>query len=181
MEIITELGINYIDLLLAIPLIYGFIKGLRRGLVFEVASVVALILGLWGAIHFSSITSTLLSENLGWNFEYLNIVSLIITFVAIVIVVHFVARFIDKVVNMVALEFINKGLGGIFGVLKITLILGIVIYLFNLVELNLGFISTKALDESVLYNGILNLTDKVLPMIHFDSVKDPAQDIIKQI
>lgn len=181
MDFLANLDLNYLDLILGIPLIYGFIKGLKRGLVFEVASVVALILGVWGAVQFSGFTSNLLSENLGWNFDSLHIVALIITFVGIVVAVHFVARLIDKVVDMVALDFINKGLGAIFGVLKITLVLGIVIYLINLMEINLGFFSSDVLEGSVLYNGILNLTDKVLPMIHFDSLKEPGQDIIKQI
>lgn len=181
MEFLAKLGLNYVDVILGIPLIYGFIKGIKRGLVFEVASLVSLILGIWGAVQFSDFTGNFLSKNLGWNFENLNIVALIVTFVAIVVAVHFVARFIDKVVDMVALDFLNKGLGGVFGLLKIMLILGIVIFIVNLMEINLGIFSAEVLDNSVLYNGILNLTDKVLPMIHFDSIKEPGQDIIKQI
>ena len=44
---------NTLDIILAVILIFGFVRGLSRGLFVEVASLLALILGIYGAIHFS--------------------------------------------------------------------------------------------------------------------------------
>jgi membrane protein required for colicin V production len=46
---------NYIDIIIGIVLIVSAISGFRKGLIVEVASLAALILGIWGAIHFSGI------------------------------------------------------------------------------------------------------------------------------
>ncbi|MCK5906820.1 MAG: CvpA family protein, partial [Flavobacteriales bacterium] len=46
---------NYIDLVLGGILVYGAIKGLMKGLIVEIAGLLALIIGVWGAIHFSDV------------------------------------------------------------------------------------------------------------------------------
>ena len=44
-----------LDIVLGLLLIYGLYKGLKNGLFVEIASIIALIAGLYGAIHFSYI------------------------------------------------------------------------------------------------------------------------------
>ena len=43
-----------LDIVLAALLLFGLIKGLMKGLFVEVASLIALIAGIYGAIHFSA-------------------------------------------------------------------------------------------------------------------------------
>ena len=43
---------NYIDIIILVIIGYGLVKGFINGLIIEVASVLALILGIWGAIRF---------------------------------------------------------------------------------------------------------------------------------
>jgi membrane protein required for colicin V production len=51
---------NFIDIILGLLLIFSAFGGFKHGLVAEVAYLAALILGIWGAIHFSGITTGLL-------------------------------------------------------------------------------------------------------------------------
>ena len=51
---------NYIDIILGLLLIFSAIGGFKNGLIAEIASLAALILGIWGAIHFSDNTTELL-------------------------------------------------------------------------------------------------------------------------
>ena len=44
---------NIFDIVIAALLIFGFVRGVMKGLFVEVASLVALIAGVYGAIHFS--------------------------------------------------------------------------------------------------------------------------------
>ena len=53
---------GFLDIILAMLLIYGLYKGLKNGFFVEIASLVALIAGLFGAIHFSYIVGDYLSE-----------------------------------------------------------------------------------------------------------------------
>ena len=48
-------SMGFLDIILAMLLVYGLYKGLRNGFFVEIASLVALIAGLFGAIHFSYI------------------------------------------------------------------------------------------------------------------------------
>ena len=65
---------NYIDIILVLLLIFSAISGFRKGLIVELASLAALILGIWGAIEFSDITSEFLVENFNWEPEYLSLI-----------------------------------------------------------------------------------------------------------
>jgi len=46
---------SFLDIILGLLLAYGLYKGLKNGLFVELASLVALIAGIFGAIHFSYI------------------------------------------------------------------------------------------------------------------------------
>ena len=52
---------SFIDIVLGLLLIYGLFKGIKNGLLVEIASIIALIGGLYGAIHFSYITGDYLA------------------------------------------------------------------------------------------------------------------------
>ena len=58
---------NTIDIILAIALGLGFIKGFYKGFIIEVASLGALFLGLFGAVEFSGFIADLLDELFDWN------------------------------------------------------------------------------------------------------------------
>ena len=44
---------NTIDIIIGLILIFGTVKGFLRGLFIEVTTLVGLVLGIYGAIHFS--------------------------------------------------------------------------------------------------------------------------------
>ena len=44
---------NYLDIIIAVPLLYGMIKGFSNGLIKEVTSLLALFIGVYVAINFS--------------------------------------------------------------------------------------------------------------------------------
>ena len=108
-----------IDLILAIPLLWGLIIGFKKGLIFELASLFALILGIWGSIHFSSFVSTKLTSFFEIQEEWLGVISFLVTFSLIVISVFLLARLLNKSLKLMALGFINRLSGAIFGLLKL--------------------------------------------------------------
>ena len=56
-----------IDIVLGALLLFGLIRGLTKGLFVEVASLLALIVGVYGAIHFSYFTTEYLESRVDWN------------------------------------------------------------------------------------------------------------------
>tara|TARA_R110002111_G_scaffold1012_10_gene7301 strand:+ start:1108 stop:1347 length:240 start_codon:yes stop_codon:yes gene_type:complete len=58
---------NVFDIVITVFLLFGFVRGLMKGLFIEVASLVALIGGIWGSIHFSYFIGDFLKESVSWS------------------------------------------------------------------------------------------------------------------
>lgn len=158
---------NYIDIVLVILLVFSAIGGFKNGLIVELASLAALILGIWGAIHFSYVTSDFLIENLNFNSEHLPVISFIVTFIVIVILVHIVANVVDKMVETIMLGFVNKLAGLVFGVLKAALILSIILLVFDKIDKDVKILPESTKSESRMYEPIRNLAPSIFPFIDF--------------
>lgn len=156
---------NYIDIVLALLLVFSAISGFRKGLIVELASLAALILGIWGAIEFSDITSDFLVENFNLKSEHLNIISFIVTFVVIVILVHIVGSVVNKMVEAVMLGFLNKLAGMVFGIVRAALILSIILVVFDKIDNDVQILSPEVKSESRMYEPIRNLAPSLFPFI----------------
>lgn len=146
-----------LDIILGLLLIYGLYKGLKNGLFVEIASIIALVAGLFGAIHFSYIAGDYLSQNMEWNERYINLTSFIITFSIIVLVVHLAGKFLTKIADFAMLGLLNKLAGAIFGALKVAVIIGALLVFFERVNSSVNLVKSETLEESVLYEPIKDI------------------------
>ena len=156
---------NYIDLVLGIILILAAIQGFRKGFIVELASLAALILGIWGAIKFSNWTAGFITRNTGFHSEHLNIIAFVITFIAIVIVIFVLGKILDNAVKAVALGFLNRLAGIIFGVLKTAVILSIFLLLIESVDENVHLLPADQKAESKIYTPMKQLVPTLFPFI----------------
>lgn len=154
---------NTFDIIIAALLIIGFIRGLARGLFVEVASLVALIVGIYGAIHFSYFVGNFLADRVSWDENYITIVSFAITFGIIVLIIASIGKLFTKIADFASLGLLNKLLGGIFGVLKIGLILSIILLVLNRLDRTIPFISEKQQENAILHEPIKNLAPTLFP------------------
>ena len=113
---------NTFDIIIAALLLFGFIRGLFKGLFVEVASLIALIAGVYGAIHFSYFVGNFLADRVSWEEKYITIVSFAITFAIIVLTIGLLGKLLTKIADFASLGLLNKILGGGFGALKIGII-----------------------------------------------------------
>ncbi len=143
-----------LDIIIGLLLLYGLYKGVKNGLFVELASLVALVAGLYGAIHFSYIVGEYLSKNMEWNERYMNTASFLLTFIIIVLVVNMAGRLLTKIADFAMLGLLNKIAGGIFGLLKVAVILGALLIFFDKTNNQLGFVKQEAIDESKLYTPV---------------------------
>ncbi|HVN58108.1 MAG TPA: CvpA family protein [Bacteroidales bacterium] len=156
---------NWIDAVIIIILILGAVRGFINGLVKEVASLAALILGIWGAIKFSDFTAAKLYDYFDLTGRYVGIIAFIITFLIIVIVIHFIGMLVDKLMEAIALGFINRLLGIVFGLLKSVLIMSVVFVVLNAIDSHRHFLPKEKIDQSALYNPISDIAPSVFPVI----------------
>lgn len=163
---------NYIDLIILIFLLWSVYRGFKNGLIIEVASLAALILGIFGAIKFSYMTSDFLVEKFEMTTKYLPLISFAITFVVIVIVVHLLAKALDKLVKAVALGFINRLFGILFGVVKTAFILSIILVILNTIDRKTQFLPEDKIEESLLYKPISAFAPLIFRDLNFESIRE---------
>lgn len=82
---------------------FGFYKGFKNGILIELTTLLALILGFYGAQHLSSYTARILNEQFHWNPENLYLVAMGLTFVCIVVGVYLLGKALTKVASMILL------------------------------------------------------------------------------
>jgi membrane protein required for colicin V production len=70
---------------------------------------------------------------------------------------------LTKLANFAALGILNKLLGGLFGGLKIALILSVLVLIFNSLNKSIPFVSDEEIEASILYNPVKSLAPMVFP------------------
>jgi len=154
------------DFILAAFLILGFISGFEKGLFSEIASIIAVMLGIYMATHFSYYTEDFLREStLTWNSKTTKIVAYIGTFLGVVFLVIFIGKVLTKILDIVALGLVNKLLGGFFGVLKIALIFSIIFIFADKIKAKIPFVSEEMITKSFLYKPIKIIAPTLFPAI----------------
>ncbi len=164
---------NFVDFFLAIILLYGLVKGVWKGLFIEFASLISLLIGIYLAIKFSGLTANLIRDNFDTSTDYIEIIAFAITFIAVVIGIVLLAKVFTKIANFANLGWINRLLGGIFGLIKMIFILSVFLHFFHKINTSNTFISEEKLTESILYKPIVKTSEFVFPIISewFDKAK----------
>jgi membrane protein required for colicin V production len=156
---------NYIDLIIIVVLIIGLARGFIDGFIKEFASLLALVLGIWGAIRFSSLMAEKLYDFFDMTGKYVGIIAFLITFIVIVIIVHFIGLLVDKFVESISLGFINRILGLVFGLIKNALILSVIFVILNAIEAKHHFLPKEAIANSRFYHPIADIAPAIFPII----------------
>jgi len=159
---------NYIDIVLAIIILIAAVRGFLKGFVFEIASLAAIILGIWGGIHFSHYISDFMTVHFSWHSEYLWLVSFIITFIFIVLIIHMLGNILKRILDACAMGFINKLAGMIFGILKTAFILSIVLIFFDTLDVKVHILPENMKKESKVYEPLRAFASSIFPFIDFN-------------
>ena len=154
---------SVIDIVLGALILFGLVRGLMKGLFVEVASLIALVAGVYGAIHFSNFAAEFLQNKTDWNEKTINITAFAITFVIIVLAIGLAGKALTKLADFAALGIINKLLGAAFGALKIALILSVVLNIFDKMNSTITFIDEENIEESALYKPVKSLVPTIFP------------------
>ena len=168
---------TFLDIILGIFLFYGFAKGIWNGFFVELASFASLLIGVFLAIKFSYVMQSILSGHVDWNPKTVQIVAFALTFILVVIGVSVLAKAFTTIANFAGLGIFNKLFGGIFGLLKMILILSVTLILFEKINSNHTFAEKETLDNSMFYHPILKISGFIYPSIEswykdFDATKN---------
>ena len=146
-----------LDIILLICFVPAIVTGITRGFVSQAVQIVAIILGAWAAFHFSSVICDWLSQYLTMDETVLKIVAFVLVVIVIVLIL--------RLLRALSLGWFNGILGVAFGILKVGLILGLLIMVFEGLNASLELVDDKLLADSRVYTTLRELTEKVFPYL----------------
>jgi len=164
---------SFLDIILGALLVFGLFQGMRNGLFVELASLISLILGIYLAIKFSSFIKGFLSRFVHWNPKTIQIIGFILTFIAVVVAISLLAKFLTRVANFAHLGCINNIGGGFLHILKTILVISILMNLFEKINSENTFAKKETLDKSLFYRPIQKTSGFIYPSIEkwYDELK----------
>jgi membrane protein required for colicin V production len=153
----------FIDIILIIIFIYFIYKGVKNGLINELASLLALTLGIFLAIKFYAKLIPILEDKASSYAEYLPIFAFAIIFIATVVVVFMFSHLLNRFIKLIKLQWLNKTGGAVFAILKISLIIGGLLFFINRLNEKAGLFDPAIWDKSVLYKFIIKIFNIIFP------------------
>lgn len=172
--------INLLDILILIPLLFWAYQGYKKGFIISLASLAALILGLFFAFYFSDFTANKLTEYFNIGEDYLAIIAFVVTFVVVVIAVIMIGNALQKFIDVLMLGFLNKSAGAIFGILKGALYISILFFVINYFDPGQNLIKQKHKEQSYLYEPVESFAPFLYSWLRLDNlnIKLPAKEEI---
>ncbi|WP_299394574.1 CvpA family protein [uncultured Gelidibacter sp.] len=156
---------SVLDIVLTALILFGLVRGLMKGFFVEIASLVALVAGVYGAIHFSNYAATFIDENSEWDEKTVNILAFAATFLIIILAIALAGKALTKLADFAALGIVNKLLGAIFGALKIAVILSVVLNVFDSLNRAIPLTDEASIEDSMLYAPVKSIVPTIFPVI----------------
>jgi membrane protein required for colicin V production len=156
---------NWLDAIIIVILIYGAWKGWKRGLIFEVAMIVGLIIAFYAAFKFSDFVTKLLNEHFESMQKVSPYISCVLIFSIIVLSFILLAKLLEGILKLTALNLFNTIGGAVFGIIKFGLVLSVLFWLMRSVEPDLKIIPEKVRETSFFYQPVLKVASAVQPLL----------------
>ncbi len=156
---------NYLDIILAVLLILGLLRGLKNGLFIELASLIGLVAGIYGAVHFSYYAADFLRNNTDWDPDTANLAAFAITFLIIVIAISMLARLLTQIAKLAFLGLVNRLMGALFGLLKTAFIVSVLFMFMTALSTKNLILDPEVTQGSLIYPYIEPIAPTVLPSI----------------
>jgi membrane protein required for colicin V production len=101
-----------IDLIVLVLLVWAILKGLRKGFIIGIFSLLSFIIGLAAAIKLSAAAAVYINENLQVSQRWLPVLAFAVVFILVSLLVHLGAKALEGMVRLAMLGWLNKA-GGV--------------------------------------------------------------------
>ena len=173
---------NYLDIAIAVPLLYGLIKGVANGLIKEITGLLSLVIGIYISVNFSNLLEPHLSGIFDNYEKFKPIIAFAVLFVATILIIKLIGTLANKLTKALALGFISRIFGAVFGLLKLALVVSFLLTM----EARFELISNDTKQSSQLYQPTSNLLEILTPyfVAHkniFEKIQDTTKDATEKL
>ena len=181
----TASEIGALDAIIGIALAWALFRGFQKGFIVKIASLIALIAGTFAGFHGSEGLALWLSQEVDWSDTSVQLTAFILTFILVVIGVHFIAKVIEKMVDLTALGVVNKLAGMALGAAQMILLLSTLTFALDGVFGPRSWLPENTADESLLYPHVETAIEWIIPEMNrstpWDEIRDHVQDGVERI
>ena len=152
---------NWIDIILIIPLLWAARVGYRDGVIAQLGGIAGVLLGVWLAFRFSTQVGVWLNlpEGIRSGAAFLIII------IAVVIIVGLFGKLLGRLFDSVGLAIVNKFGGVLLALVKMSLMLSVLIMGFELVNNSTKWVERKTIESAILYEPIQKVSSAVFPYL----------------
>ena len=168
---------TWLDILIIIPLVFGLIRGLMKGLIVEVTSIVAIILGFLGARYWSAACASWLIQQFEWSEAASIVVAYAVLFAGIALLLNIVARLLSKLFQKIQLGWLNRLLGGLFGTAKWGIVIVALVLCLHNIDKQFELLTPELREKSVVYTTLTPYAEKAWQEIKTQVETQKAQPI----
>jgi membrane protein required for colicin V production len=148
------------DILFLLPLALFIVIGYRKGLIIEITTLIALLIGIIASLKLTFYIVEVFS-NFFQKSPYLPYVAFVLVFICFYMLVYLIGKKADNLLKAMNLNFFNRIAGAILGGVKIILIFSFLVWLTDLTNL----IPQSKLDKSFFYRYFHDFAPAVVSFI----------------
>ena len=158
---------NPFDVFIILIMGYSIVRGLFRGLVKEVSSIIGVLGGFYAAYSYYPMMAKLLSGVID-DQSYLNILSFLIIFCGLLLIISILGVVIKYLLNVAFLGWVDRICGLGFGLIKGVLIVTVIFIILT------TFLSKGApiIKKSILAPHVIWISEKMVGLVSDDMKKD---------
>jgi membrane protein required for colicin V production len=154
---------NAIDLVVCIVVIIALINGWRRGLILQIVSLCALVVGIWIAAKFGAAVGAWLrlDESISTAGGFL------VIFLAIILIMAIFGRAVRELFHFAGLGLLDRVLGVVVATAKYLIILSLIFSILDTFNKDYSIIKKSRIERSKTYEPILRLSEKIFPFLEW--------------
>jgi len=156
---------NTLDIVLLLLFIPGIIRGISKGFLEQAVALVGIIFSVWAAFQFLAPVCSLLQQYITVPEKLLQVIAFLLILVVVSLVVLLLAKVLTKVIEMALLGWLNKALGVVSSVLITAVVLGVLIILFDTVNVQFELVKSDILETSVIYGTLKDFGYFIFPFL----------------
>ena len=168
----------WLDIVFLVPLLWGAYSGFKKGLIAQVLGLTSLFAGVWLGVNYQEMVSPFLIEKV--QEKYLSISCFIVLFFSVIILGALTTKIMEKFANFIQLKLINKLVGLILGVLKISSFLVIAVSIIQTWDSQSIMIDQSTKENSLFFPVFNNIGNSILPNLNHDNLLDHIPNIKKE-
>tara|TARA_B100001248_G_scaffold71424_1_gene50582 strand:- start:66 stop:593 length:528 start_codon:yes stop_codon:yes gene_type:complete len=168
----------WLDIVFLVPLLWGAYSGFKKGLIAQVLGLTSLFAGVWLGVNYQEMVSPFLIEKV--QEKYLSISCFIVLFFSVIILGAITTKIMEKFANFIQLKLINKLVGLILGVLKISSFLVIAVSIIQTWDSQSIMIDQSTKENSLFFPVFNNIGNSILPNLNHNNLLDHIPNIKKE-